>query len=357
MRKFLVAAGAVVVMAAAMGGSQAADKLKACWVYPGPHNDGGFSQQHDIGRMDVAKALGDKVDASTYVESVPEGPDAERVVERLARSGCGLIFTTSFGFMDPTLKVAGMFPDVKFEHMSGYKTAANMSTYNLRWYQGRYVQGQIAAKMSKSGIAGYIVSFPIPEVIMGIDAFMLGAQSVNPDFKVKIVWVNSWFDPGKEADAAKALVDQGADILVQHTDLPAAMQVAQERGIFAFGQSADMSSFGPKAQLASLIDNWGPYYIKEVNAVLDGTWKTHETWAGMADNDVLLEPLANMPDDVKAMAEKSIADIKSGALVVFSGPVYKQDGSEAVKAGEVMPDADINSINWYVKGIDDALPQ
>ncbi len=202
MRRFLVAAGAATLLAAALGGAQAAD-LKACWVYTGPHNDGGFSEQHDLGRQAVQKEFGDKVDASTYVESVQEGPDSERVIERLARAGCGLIFTTSFGFMDPTLKVAGMFPKVKFEHMSGYKTAPNMATYNLRWYQGRYVQGQIAAKMSKAGLAGYIVSFPIPEVIMGIDAFMLGAQSVNPDFKVKIIWVNTWFDPGKEADAAK----------------------------------------------------------------------------------------------------------------------------------------------------------
>jgi basic membrane protein A and related proteins len=356
MRKLLVAAGAAMLLAATAGGSLAADTLKACWVYPGPHNDGGFSEQHDIGRLDVEKALGDKVETS-YVESVQEGPDSERVIERLARSGCGLIFTTSFGFMDPTLKVAGMFPKTTFEHMSGYKTADNMSTYNLRWYQGRYVQGQIAASVSKSGVAGYIASFPIPEVVMGIDAFMLGAQSVNPDFKVKIVWVNTWLDPGKEADAAKTLIDQGADIIVQHTDSPAAMQVAEQRGVHAFGQSADMSSFGPHAQLASLVDNWGPYYIKEVNAVLDGSWKTHETWAGMADEDVLVEPLANMPDDVKKMAEDTIADIKSGKLVVFAGPVYKQDGTLAVKEGEVMPDADINSINWYVKGIDDTLPQ
>ena len=357
MRRLLVAAATVALLAAAAGGAQAADKLKVCFVYPGPHNDGGFSQQHDLGRQAVEKAFGDKVDATTYVESVAEGPDAERVIERLARSGCGLTFTTSFGFMDPTLKVAGQFPKAKFEHMSGYKTADNMSTYNLRWYQGRYVMGQIAAKVSKSGVAGYIVSFPIPEVVMGIDAFMLGAQSVNPDFKVKIIWVNSWFDPGKEADAAKTLISQGADIIVQHTDSPAAMQIAEKAGIHAFGQSADMASFGPHAQLASLVDNWGPYYIKEVQAALDGKWAMHQTWAGMADEDVLVTPLANMPDDVKTMAEGTIADIKSGKLVVFSGPVTKQDGTAAVKAGEVMADADIDSINWYVKGIDDKLPQ
>ncbi len=349
MRRLLVAVGAAAMVLAVTGGSQAADKLKACWVYTGPHNDGGFSEQHDIGRQAVDKALGDKVETS-YVESVQEGPDSERVIERLARSGCGLVFTTSFGFMDPTLKVAGMFPKVKFEHMSGYKTAPNMSTYNLRWYQGRYVMGQIAAKMSKAHLAGYIASFPIPEVVMGIDAFMLGAQSVEPDFKVKIVWVNTWVDPGKEADAAKTLIDQGADILVQHTDSPAAMQVAEQRHIYAFGQSADMTSFGPDAQLASLVDNWGPYYIKEVKAVLDGTWTMHQTWAGMADDDVLVEPLAHMPDDVKQMAENTIADIKSGKLVVFSGPVYDQDGKLMVKEGEVMPDADIDSHQLVCEG-------
>jgi simple sugar transport system substrate-binding protein len=355
MRRLLVAAGAAALLAAALGGAQAADKLKVCWVYTGPHNDGGFSQQHDIGRLAVEKALGDKVTTS-YVENVQEGPDSERVIDRLARSGCALTFTTSFGFMDPTLKVAGQFPKAKFEHMSGFKTADNMSTYNLRWYQGRYVQGQIAAKVSKTGVAGYIVSFPIPEVVMGIDAFMLGAQSVNPNFKVKIIWVNTWFDPGKEADAAKTLVDQGADILVQHTDSPAGMQIAEKAGIHAFGQSADMSKFGPHAQLASLIDNWGPYYIKTVQSVLDGTWKSTQTWAGMADDDVLVAPLANMPDDVKTMATQTIADIKSGKLVVFAGPVTKQDGTVAVPAGQVMADNDILGLNWYVKGIDDKLP-
>ena len=355
MRKLLVAVGAAALLAATLGGAQAA-KLKACWVYTGPHNDGGFSQQHDMGRLAVEKALGDQVETA-YVESVPDGPDSEQVIRRLARSGCGITFTTSFPFMDPTLKVAGEFPNEKFEHMSGYKSAANMATYNLRWYQGRYVMGQIAAKMSKSGVAGYIASFPIPEVVMGINAFMLGAQSVNPDFKIKLVWINTWLDPGKEADAAKTLIDQGADVISQHTNSPAAIQVAEQRGVYAFGQSADMSSFGPHAQLAALVDNWGPYYIQEVKAVLDGTWKTHQVWNGMDTDEVEVTPLANMPDDVKAMAEQTIADIKSGKLVVFAGPVTKQDGTLAVKQGEVMPDADINSMNYYVKGIDDKLPQ
>jgi simple sugar transport system substrate-binding protein len=217
--------------------------------------------------------------------------------------------------------------------------------------------GKIAAKMSKKGLAGYIVSFPIPEVIMGIDAFMLGAQTINPDFKVKIVWVNTWFDPGKEGDAANVLINQGADILVQHTDSPAPMQVAEKAGIKAFGQSSDMSSFGPKAHLATLIDNWGPYYIKEVQAVLDGTWKSHQEWGGFAEDLVILGPLTNMPDDVKAMATDTIAKIKSGELQVFKGPIAKQDGSVGVADGAVMPDGDLLGMNWYVKGVDDTIPQ
>jgi basic membrane protein A and related proteins len=356
MQKLLAAIGAAAVLAISASGASAADKLKACFVYVGPHNDGGYSQQHDLGRQEVDKALGDKVETS-YVENVGEGPDAERAIERLARSGCKIVFTTSFGFMDPTIKIAAKFPDVKFEHATGFKTAANVSTYNLRWYEGRYVMGQIAAKTSKTGTAGYIVSFPIPEVIMGIDAFMLGAQSVKPDFKVKIVWVNTWFDPGKEADAAKALFDQGADILVQHTDSPAGMQVAEERGLHAFGESSDMSKFGPKAHLASLIDNWGPYYVKRVQAVLDSSWKSSQTWAGFADNDVILGPFNNLPDDVKAMAEGTIAKIKSGSFFVFTGPIYKQDGTLAAKEGEKIDDGTLLGLNWYVKGVDDKMPQ
>ena len=356
MRKLLTVVGAAAVLAFAASGGNAADKLKACFVYIGPHNDGGWSQQHDSARLEVEKALGDKVETS-YVENVPEGPDAERAIERLARSGCKIVFTTSFGFMDPTLKVAAKFPDVKFEHATGFKAADNVSTYNLRWYEGRYVMGQIAAKVSKTGTAGYIVSFPIPEVVMGIDAFVLGAQSVKPDFKTKIVWVNTWFDPGKEADAAKALFDQGADVLVQHTDSPAGMQVADERGLHAFGQSSDMSKFGPKAHLASLIDNWGPYYIQRVKAALDGSWKSTQTWAGFADSDVILGPMMNMPDDVKAMAEGTIDKIKAGKFFVFTGPIYKQDGTLALKDGEKMDDGTLLGLNWYVKGIDDKLPQ
>ncbi len=259
----------------------------------------------------LQKELGDKVE-TTFLENVPEN-DSERAFEQLARSGHKLIFGTSFGFMDPMLKVAKRFPKVTFEHATGYKQAPNLATYSARFYEGRYIMGEIAAKTSKNHTVGYIASFPIPEVVSGIDAFMLGAQKVDPNFKIKIVWVNSWFDPGKEADAAKALIAQGADVIAQHTDSAAALQEAEKAGIHGFGQSSDMAKFAPKAILTSLEDNWGPYYVQEVKAVMDGTWKSHDTWGGLAAGMVVMGPYQNMPDDVKAMAEKTEADIKSGS--------------------------------------------
>jgi len=357
MKKWMIAAAALMACTALVTGSApAADKLKACWVYVGPVGDGGYTYQHDLGRKEVEKELGDKVETK-YLENVAEGPDAERAIERLAREKCKIIFTTSFGFMDATIKVAKKFPHVYFEHATGYKRADNVSTYNARFYEGRYVMGEIAAKMSKTGTAGYIVSFPIPEVVMGINSFMLGAQSVNPNFKVKIVWVNSWYDPGKEADAAKVLFGQGADIMVQHTDSTAPLQIAEEQGKLGFGQSSDMIKFAPKAQLTANTDSWGGYYVQEVKKVMDGTWKSQDTWGGMAQDMVVLSPFTNMPDDVKAMAEKSVADIKSGALLPFAGPITKQDGTVVGEKGKSLSDADLNSMNWYVKGIDDKLPQ
>ncbi|PZQ83205.1 MAG: BMP family ABC transporter substrate-binding protein [Ancylobacter novellus] len=357
MRKILSMAVAVAAGLGLVGIGQASaqEKLKAAWVYIGPVGDFGWTYQHDQGRKAVEKEFGDKVE-TTYVENVPEGPDAERVIEQLARAGNKLIFTTSFGYMEPTLKVAKRYPKVYFEHATGYKRAANVSTYNSKFHEGRYILGQIAAKTSKTGTIGYIASFPIPEVISGINALMLGAQSVNPDIKVKIVWANSWFDPAKEADAAKALIDQGADVISQHTDSPAAMQAAEQRGVKAFGQASDMIAFGPKAQLTSIVDNWAPYYIERVKAAMDGSWKSTDTWSGMKDGEVVMAPYTNMPDDVKAMAEATEAKIKSGELNPFKGPIYDQSGKLVVKEGEVLPDKDILSMNWYVKGITDKVP-
>ena len=355
MKKLLIA---LMTSAAAMSvavSAEAADKFKACWVYVGPVGDFGYSYQHDQGRLAVEKKLGDKVETA-YLENVAEGPDAERAFERLARQGCKLIFGTSFGFMDAEVKVASKFPDIKFEHATGYKTAPNLGIYNARFYEGRYILGQIAAKQSKSGVAGYIVSFPIPEVVMGINSFMLGAQSINPNFKAKIVWVNSWFDPGKEADAAKALFDQGADIIVQHTDSTAPLQVAQERGLLGFGQASDMIKFAPKSQYTAIVDDWAPYYIERVEKALDGTWKPEDRWEGIKAGAVFMAPYTNMPDDVEAMAEATQKKIADG-WNPFTGPVAKQDGSAWLKDGEVADDKTLLGMNFYVKGVDDKLPQ
>lgn len=356
-RMFAALGAAVGLTLGATAASHAADPLKVAFVYTGPIGDHGYSYQHDVGRKAVEKEFGDKVKV-TFVENVSEGPDAERVIEQLAAGGNKLIFTTSFGFMNPTLKVAARHPDVKFEHATGFKSSKNMGIYNARFYQGRYVIGQMAAKMSKSGTIGYIASFPIPEVIMGINAAYLGAKTVNPDIKIKIIWVSSWFDPGKESDAAKALADQGADVLMQHTDSPAAMKLAEERGIFAFGQSSDMADFGPKAQLTSIVDDWDHYYIDRVKAVMDGTWKTDNVWDGFKEGMVVLAPYGpGVPDDVKKMADDTKAKITSGEFHPFTGPIAKQDGTPWLKDGEQAPDKDLLSMNFYVKGVEGSLPK
>ena len=354
MRKLLAAASALALGLAASSFAFAAEKLKVGFVYVGPVGDFGYSYQHDQGRIAMQKALGDQVE-TTFLENVAEN-DAERPIEQLARSGHKLIFTTSFGFMEPTLKVAKKYPDVKFEHATGYKQAPNMATFSAKFHEGRYVLGKIAGKMTKTNTIGYIVSFPIPEVISGINAFMLGAQSVNPNLKVKIVWVNTWFDPGKEADAAKALLAQGADIIVQHTDSAAPLQEAEKAGKLGFGQASDMTRFAPKAILTSIVDDWSTYYIARTKAAIDGSWKAGDTWWGMDKEMVKMGAFMNMPDDVKKMAEETTAAIKSGKLNPFAGPVTKQDGTVAAKAGEAVADKDILGMNWYVKGIDDKVP-
>lgn len=354
-RKLIAAAGLLLATAAGLSMASAAEKLKVGFIYLGPIGDLGWTYQHDLGRQAMLKELGDKVE-TTYLENVSEGPDSERAIEQLARAGNKLIFTTSFGYMEPTLKVAKKFPNVHFEHATGFKRAANVSTYSGRFYQGRYIQGEIAAKLSKTGVLGYIGSFPIPEVISGINATMIAAQKVNPNIKVKIIWVNSWFDPGKEADAAKALLDQGADIIMQHTDSPAPMQVAAERGKFAFGQDSEMIKFGPKAQLTSIMDNWGPYYIERVKAELEGKWKSEDTWTGLKEKMVVMAPYTNMPDDVKKAALETEAAITEGKLHPFACPVIGQDGKEVECKDGHLSDGQILGMNFYVKGIDDKIP-
>ena len=352
-----LAAGAGLIAAPSIiGRAMAADPFKAAWIYVGPVGDFGYSYQHDQGRKAVEAELGDKV-KTTYVESVPEGADCERVLRELATAGNGIIFATSFGFWQPALKVAKQFPNVKFEHATGYKRAENLATYNIRFYEGRYIQGVIAGKMSKSGIVGYVGSVPIPEVIMGMNAFIQGMRSVNPGGKIKMVMINAWYDPGKEADATKALLDQGADIVAQHTDSPAPLQTAHDRGVKGFGQASDMIKFAPDTQLTASIDHWDGCYIERVKAAMDGSWKTGDVWGGLKADMLRMAPYLNMPDDVKALAQKTEDGIKSGAIMPFMGPIKAQDGSVKVQASQMLDDRAIAGMDWLADGVEGQLPK
>jgi simple sugar transport system substrate-binding protein len=339
--------------------AEAADKVKVGFVYLTTPGDHGWTYAHEIGRQQVEKHFGDKVE-TTYVENVPEGPDSARVIRELAKKGNDIIFTTSFGYMDHTLKVAKEFPNIKFEHITGYKRSPNMATGNIRFYEGRYVQGVVAGMMTKSNKIGYIASFPIPEVIQGINAFGLGLRSVNPKAEVSVIWVNSWYDPVKEADAAKVHIAEGADILAQHTDSPAMLQTAEKAGVHGFGQSSDMKAFAPKAQLFSSVNNWGPYYIEKIQQLMDGKWNTGEgpdhwagnVWAGMAQDYLVLSPFENMPADVAAAAAKAAADIKSGQNKIFTGPIKDNTGKERVPAGKTLNDGELfTTLDYYVDGV------
>ena len=358
MKKIVKAGLLIIAMILMMVSTVSAKKMKVGFIYIGPPGDHGWTYSHDQSRLEVENVLGDHVE-TTYVEGVPEGPDAERAIAKLAETGHKLIFTTSFGYMEPTLKVPKRFPDVYFEHATGYKQSSNVATYSARFYEGRYVQGVIAGKMSKSGIIGYIASFPIPEVIRGINAFMLGAQTQNPDIKVKIIWVYTWFDPPKEADAAKIMMDQGADIITQHTDSTAALQAAASRNVYAFGQASDMIQFAPKTQLTAILDNWGAYYISRTADALLKKWKGGgDTWNGMKEGMVGMAPFTNMPTSVSTLARRAMEVIRSGELHPFKGPVYDQDGVLRIKDGEVPEDHPLlTTMNWYVKGVDGKLPK
>ena len=333
-----------------------ADPVKAAFVYIGPTGDHGWTYAHDQGANMVQDQLGDGV-VITRIESVAENSDSERVITSLARKN-DIIFTTSFGYMNPTVKVAARYPDVKFEHATGYmRPTDNISTYSARFYEGRHVIGKIAGRMTNSNIIGYIASFPIPEVIRGINAAFLAAKSVNPDIQIKIVWVYTWFDPGKEADAARALIAQGADIIMQHTDSTAPMTVAEDEGVHAFGQASDMTAWGPNAHLTSIIDEWGPYYVARVKAVADGTWTSTDTFDGVAEGMVEFAPFTNMPDEVMWEAQDTILDLDAGAVHPFTGPINKQDGSPWLAEGETPPMfPDIITMDFYVEGIDSKYP-
>ena len=333
------------------------DRLKVGFIYVGPTGDHGWTYQHDQARLKLEKALPGKI-TTTYVESVPEGADAQRVIDKLANSGHGLIFTTSFGYMNPTLKVAKKYKKVIFEHATGFKRDKNVATYSARFYEGRYVVGHIAGKVTKSNVLGYVASFPIPEVIRGINATVIAARKVNPDVTIKVVWVNSWFDPGKEADAAKTLIDQGADVILQHTDSPAPMQVAEKRGVWAVGQASNMKKFGPNAQMTAIVNNWAPYYITRTKAVLDGTWASSDTFGGFKSGMVKLAPFnSKLPKDVIDLANSVRKSIEDEKIHPFAGPLKAQDGKIMVEDGKIIDPGMLASMNFYVEGVVGSFPK
>ncbi len=356
-KRFTAALATATAILALAGSALHAEPVKVGFVYVGPTGDFGWTYEHDQGRLAVEEAHGDKVE-TTFIENVPEGTDAERVLTQMALSGHDLIFTTSFGYMDPTINVAKKFPDVHFEHATGYKRADNVSTYSARFYEGRAVIGHIAGKMTKTNTIGYIASFPIPEVVRGINAAYIHAKRANPDVEFKIIWVFTWFDPAKEADAATTLIEQGADVIMQHTDSPAAMTIAEEKGIYAFGQASDMKQFGPNARLSSIIDNWAPYYVERVGAEIDGTWESIDVWHGIKEGMVEIGEFSDqIPEDVQAEAQAISDAIVSGEYHTFTGPLNRQDGSPWLAEGETAGDGDLLGMNFYVEGLEGAIPQ
>lgn len=351
--KSIVLAAAVVLGMAVS--ASAADKVKVGFIYVGPIGDHGWTYRHDIGRQQVEAAYGDKVE-TVFVESVPEGPDAERVMRNMARDGSDIIFATSFGYMQSMAKVAKEFPNVKFEHATGYKQSENMATYGLRLYQARHVQGIIAGMMTKTNKICYVAAFPIPEVIREINTYYLGAKKMNPNVEIMITWVNTWYDPGKESQAAEVMMAEGCDMVAQHTDSPAPLQAAQLKGKLGFGQASDQIKFAPKAQLTATIDNWGPYYIKKVGQVINGNWTTGDYFGHMNEGAVQMAPFTNMPTDVQAKAQEIKDAISAGKYFAFTGPLKDNTGKIQLKAGEIADDVHLNTMMYYVEGINAKVP-
>ncbi|PSL21146.1 BMP family ABC transporter substrate-binding protein [Shimia abyssi] len=344
-------------MALGLATTAMAADTKVGFVYVGPVGDGGWTYEHDQGRKAVVEEFGDAVE-TVYVENVPEGADAERVITQMALQGADLIFTTSFGYMDPTINVAKKFPKVKFEHATGYKQADNVSVYSARFYEGRAVQGHIAGQMTKTNTIGYIASFPIPEVIRGINSAYIHAKEVNPDIQFKIIWAYTWFDPAKEADAAKALIEQGADVILQHTDSTAPQAAAQAAGnVITFGQASDMSEYAPYPRVSSIIDDWAPYYVARTKAVMDGTWESVNTWHGIGDGMVGIGEISDaVPAEIKASALALKDKLADGSYHAFTGPLKKQDGSDWLADGETADDGTLAGMNFYVEGLDAEIP-
>lgn len=358
MKRRMLLGAAMALGLVASGAAQAADKTKVGFIFVGPVGDGGWTYEHNQGRLAVEEAFGDAVE-TIYQENVPEGADAERAMTQMALSGADLIFTTSFGYMDPTLAVAEKFPNVKFEHATGYKRSDNVSTYSARFYEGRAVQGTIAGHMTKTNKIGYIASFPIPEVIRGINSAYIHAKKVNPDVEMSVIWAYTWFDPAKEADAATALIEQGADVILQHTDSTAPQAAAEKAGnVITFGQASDMAEFGPLPRVSSIIDNWAPYYIARTKAVMDGTWESVDTWDGIGAGMVGIGEISSaVPEDVKAEALALKEAIAAGTYAPFTGPLNKQDGSAWLTEGETADDGTLAGMGFYVEGITGDIPQ
>ena len=349
-KKLLCAAVCSVILMPAMAAAPATAPLNVGFVYISPIGDAGWTTQHDQARKEMEKALGGKI-STRFVENVPESADAERVIRDLAQTGSKLVITTSFGYMNPTLKVAKQFPNVKFIHLTGYKTAVNVANTNARFYEGRYLAGVLAGKMSKTHVAGYVAAFPIPEVLQGVNAFTRGMRSVDPKAEVKVVWVNSWFDPGKERDAAITLIGQGADVVTHHTDSTAVVQAAEEKGKYAIAYHSDMKKYGPKAQLAAVTHHWGEYYTKQAQAVLDGTWKSSSTWGGIKDGMVKLEGInSSVPADVKQFVAAREKELVAGSLNPFTGPIKDNDGKVRLEKG-VLDDAALSKMDYFVEGV------
>ena len=333
-----------------------AEPLKIAFAYVGPVGDGGWTFAHDNGRKALEKEFGDKI-VTSFVEKVPESADAERVIRDMAGQGNKLIFGTTFGYMEPMLKAAADLKDVKFEHATGYKTAENMRTYDSRTYQGAYMAGVIAGKMTKTNTLGVVGSIPIPEVIRNINSFTMGAQSVNPKIKTKVVWVNDWFNPPKETEAATALINGGADVLMQNTDSPAVLQTAEKMGKRAFGWDSDMTAYGPKAHLGSAVINWGPYYIKATRDALEGKWASGMSWWGVKEGAIdFVSVAADVPEDTKKKLEEVKAGLKDGIFEIWKGPIMGQDGKEVLAKDAVADDKFLGGINFYVKGVEGKIP-
>jgi simple sugar transport system substrate-binding protein len=333
------------------------EPLKIAFAYVGPVGDGGWTFAHDNARKAIEKEFGDRV-VTSFVESVPESADAERVFRDFAAQGNKLVFGTTFGYMDPMLKVAAEFKDMKFEHATGYKQAENMRTYDSRTYEGAYMAGVIAGKMTKSNTLGVVASIPIPEVIRNINSFTLGAQSTNPKIKTRVVWVNEWFNPPKETEAATSLINAGADVLFQNTDSPAVLKTAQDKGKRAFGWDSDMTAYGPKAHLASAVINWSPYYIKATQEALQGQWKGGgHTWWGVKEGAIDIVSIAeDVPADIKSRLEQIKTGLKDGSFAVWKGPILAQDGKPVLDKDVVADDKFLSGINFYIKGVEGKLP-